>query len=83
MKMKDLKAIGTELMDAGMIIKISYSKDHDMGIHAHYPLDHDNDKAITVFYDGNMELQARYGRENFATVRYSREEMVEWLGIAD
>ena len=81
MNMKNLKAIGTELMDKGMVIKISYNNDHEMGIHAHYPLHHQNDRAVTVFYSGDMELQARHGREKFATVRYSQAEMHDWLGI--
>lgn len=77
-----LETIGTELMDKGMITKSIFDNNEMVGIHAHYPLNK-NDKAVTVFYHGDMELQARHGRERFATVRYSKEEMNDWLGIVD
>ena len=78
-----LETIGTELIDKGMITKSVFDKNEMVGVHAYYPLNNKNDKAVTVFYHGDMELQARHGREKFATVRYSKEEMNDWLGIAD
>ena len=78
-----LETIGTELMDLGMIIKSVYENGEIAGIHAYYPLNNQNDKAVTVFYHGDMELQAQHGREKFATVRYSKEEMNDWLDIAN
>ena len=78
-----LETIGTELIDKGMITKSWFDKNEVVGIHAHYPLSNQNEKAVTVFYHGDMELLARHGREKFATVRYSKEEMNDWLGITD
>ena len=76
-----LETIGTELMDIGMVTKSVFDNNEMIGTHAHYPLNNENDKAITVFDNGDMELQTRYGREKFATVRFSREEMHAWLGL--
>ena len=78
-----LETVGTELMDLGMIIKCVYEDRELTGIHAHYPFSSNNDKAVTFYLNNDMELHTRYGRERFATNRYSREEMNGWLGIAD
>ena len=78
-----LETVGTELMDLGMIIKSVYDNGELTGIHAHYPLSDNNDKAVTFYLHGDMELLARHGREKFATIRYSKEEMNDWLGITD
>jgi len=79
----EIETIRTELMDLGMIIKNVYENGETTGIHAHYPLSNDNHKAITLYLHGDMELQARHGREKFATIRYSKEEMNDWLDIAN
>ena len=83
MNIIQLETIGTELMDLGMIIKSVYENGEITGIHAYYPLSNKNHKAVTFYLHGDMELQARHGREKFATVRYSKEEMNDWLGITD
>lgn len=83
MNIIQLETIGTELMDLGMIIKCVYENGELTGIHSHYPLASDNDKAVTFYLHGDMELHTRHGREKFATVRYSKEEMNDWLGIAN
>lgn len=73
--------IKKELTDKGMVVKHYFDKNEVIGVHAHYPLDSENDRAVTVFYHGDMELLARHGREKFAVVRYSLEEMNNWLDI--
>ena len=70
-----------ELTDKGMVVKHYFDKNEVVGIHAHYPLSHRNGRAVTVFHHRDMELLARHGREKFAVVRYSQEEMNDWLDI--
>lgn len=78
MRVIELKEIGEYLSEQGMIVKWFKNRE---SITAHFPLNSENEKAITIHNHGDMELLCRYGKQVFATIRYNNKERDSWLGI--
>lgn len=78
MRVIELKEIGEYLSEQGMIVKWFKNRE---SITAHFPLNSENEKAITIHDHGDMELLYRYGKQVFATIRYSNKERDSWLSI--
>lgn len=78
MRINELEEIGKYLSEQGMIVKWFKNRE---SITAHFSFNSENEKAITIHNHGDMELLYRYGKQVFATIRYSNKERDSWLSI--